>query len=32
MVMAHFDRLKPAALLLTDCATMEDLERYRQPD
>lgn len=30
MVMAHFERLQPAALLLTDCATLEELEEYRQ--
>lgn len=30
MVMAHFESLKPAALLLTDCSTLEDLDRYRQ--
>ncbi len=31
MVMAHFDSLKPAALMLTDCSTLEDLDEYRQP-
>ncbi|AOL24221.1 PerM related PurR-regulated permease [Erythrobacter litoralis] len=32
MVMAHFDRTKGVALLLTDCSTMEELEKYRRPD
>lgn len=32
VVMAHFDRFKPAALLLTDCRDFEALEAYRQPD
>ena len=32
MVMAHFDRTKVFALLLTDCSTMEELEDYRRPD
>lgn len=32
VVMAHFDRFKPAALLLTDCDNLEDLEDYRQPE
>ncbi|WP_157674395.1 AI-2E family transporter [Erythrobacter sp. HL-111] len=32
MVMAHFDRTKGFALLLTDCSTMEELEDYRRPD
>jgi len=32
MVMAHFDRTKVFALLLTDCSTMEELEEYRRPD
>jgi AI-2 transport protein TqsA len=32
MVMAHFDRTKPFALLLTDCTSMEQLEDYRRPD
>jgi AI-2 transport protein TqsA len=32
MVMAHFDRTKGFALLLTDCSTMEQLEEYRRPD
>jgi len=31
MVLAHFDRLKPAALLLTDCTSMDELERYSTP-
>lgn len=31
-VMGHFDRFKPAALLLTDCEDLEELERYGQPD
>ena len=30
MIMAHVDRLKPAALLLTDCATLDELDNYRQ--
>lgn len=30
-VMARFDRFKPAALLLTDCETMEELEKYGEP-
>ncbi len=32
VVMAHFDRFKPAALLLTDCEDLEGLEAYREPD
>lgn len=32
MVMAHFERTKGFALLLTDCSTMEELEEYRSPD
>lgn len=32
MVMAHFDRLKPAALLLTDCSTLEELDHYREAE
>ena len=32
VVMAHFDRFKPAALLLTDCDDLDGLEDYRQPD
>jgi len=32
VVMAHVDRLKPAALLLTDCETLDELEAYREPD
>lgn len=31
LVMAHFEGLKPAALLLTDCGTFEELDRYRDP-
>lgn len=31
MVMAHFDRFKPFALLLTDCSSMDDLEQYTEP-
>ena len=30
MVMAHFDSLMPAALLLTDCSTLDELEDYRR--
>ncbi len=30
MIMAHIDRLKPAALLLTDCATLDQLDDYRR--
>lgn len=32
MVMAHFDRLKPSALLLTDCSTLEELDHYREAE
>lgn len=31
MTMAHFERLKPAALLMTDCATLEELEEHSRP-
>mgnify|MGYP006398598759 CR=1 FL=1 len=31
MVMAHFDGLKPAALLLTDRSSFEELDRYIEP-
>lgn len=31
MVCAHFDRLKPIALLLTTESNFEELERYRRP-
>ncbi len=31
-VMAHFDRSKPAALFLTDCNDLDELEEYRAPD
>lgn len=30
MFMAHFEKLKPAALLLTDCTTMDELDQYRR--
>jgi hypothetical protein len=29
LAMAHFDALKPAALLLTDKCSFEELEEYR---
>lgn len=32
MVFAHFDRFKPVALMLTDCSSLEELERYSDPD
>lgn len=31
-VMVHFDRYKPAALLLTDCKDLQELEEYGRPD
>jgi AI-2 transport protein TqsA len=31
-VMAHIERTRPAALMLTDCTTMEQLDEYRHPN
>lgn len=31
IVMAHFERLKPAALLLTSCSNLNQLDTYRHP-
>lgn len=31
-VMVHFDRFKPAALLLNDCEDLEELEKQGRPD
>ena len=31
MVAAHFEQLKPVALLLTDCSTLEELDRHSHP-
>lgn len=31
-VMVHFDRFKPAALLLTDCENLQELEKYGRPE
>lgn len=31
-VMVHFDRFKPAALLLTDCEDLQELEKYGRPE
>jgi AI-2 transport protein TqsA len=32
VVMAHFDRFKPAALLLTECDNLDELSTYRRPE
>lgn len=32
VVMAHFERSKPAALMLTECENLDELDDYKRPD